>query len=82
METPSIESFTDSTEMTMSGTLSGGSIAVGYGGYEGSTSGTTESRGNAYQQSNFYADMWEGENHRCICLPCGHIFHKACIESW
>jgi hypothetical protein len=59
----SYESFTDSTEMTMSGTLSGGSIAVGYGAYEGSTSGTTESRGNAYQQSNFYADMWEGEQH-------------------
>ena len=59
----SYESFTDSTEMTMSGTLSGGSIAVGYGGYEGSTSGSTESRGNAYQQSNFYADMWEGEQH-------------------
>ncbi|MFL6587911.1 MAG: adhesin [Luteimonas sp.] len=59
----SYESFTDSTEMTMSGTLSGGSIAVGYGGYEGSTSGTTESTGNAYQQSNFYADMWEGEQH-------------------
>lgn len=59
----SYESFTDSTEMTMSGTLSGGSIAVGYGGYEGSTSGTTESTGNAYQQSNFYADMWQGENH-------------------
>ena len=59
----SYESFTDSTEMTMSGTLSGGSIAVGYGGYEGSASGSNQSRGNAYQQSNFYADMWQGENH-------------------
>ena len=57
------ERFDDTTEMSLSGTMSGGSIAVGMGAYEGASSGTSTSRGNAYQQSNFYADMWEGERH-------------------
>lgn len=59
----SYERFTDTVNVSLSGTMSGNSIAFGRGIYEGSTSGTSASRGNAYQQSNFYADMWEGEQH-------------------
>ncbi|MDC7806879.1 adhesin [Luteimonas sp BLCC-B24] len=61
--TGSYESFTDTVDVSLSGTMSGGSVAVGFGGYEGSTSGSSSSRGNAYQQSNFYADLWSGSSH-------------------
>ncbi len=72
----SYESFTDSTEVSLSGTMSGGSIAVGLGAYEGASSGTSTSRGNAYQQSNFYADMWEGQDH-----PSGPVIGHADFDN-
>ncbi len=45
----------DTTDVTLRGTVRGGTAAIGVGGYRGS--------GNAYQSSNFYADSWEGERH-------------------
>lgn len=36
---------------------------MGTGADEGSSSDASGSTGNAYQQSNFYADMREGESH-------------------
>ncbi|MDR7194477.1 adhesin [Luteimonas terrae] len=72
----SYERFTDTVNVSLSGTMRGNSIAVGYGGYEGSTSGTSESRGNAYQQSNFYADMWQGEQH-----PAGPVIGHADFDG-
>lgn len=68
----SYQRFTDTVGVSLSGTMSGNSIAVGIGAYEGSTSGSTASRGNAYQQSNFYADMWNGELH-----PAGPVLGHA-----
>ncbi|WP_101926929.1 MULTISPECIES: adhesin [Luteimonas] len=59
----SYRALTDTTQVSLSGPVSGWSLSAGVGGYEGTTSGETASRGNAYQQSNFYADMWEGEQH-------------------
>ncbi len=49
------QKYTDTVEVSMSGSVSGYSVAVGQGEYAG--------RGNAYQQTNFYADSWEGEFH-------------------
>ncbi len=72
----SYESFTDSVDVSLSGTMSGGSVAVGFGGYEGTSSGTTTSRGNAYQQSNFYADLWSGAAH-----PAGNSTGHADFDS-
>lgn len=72
----SYRSFTDTVDVSLSGTMSGGSVAVGIGGYEGSASGSTSSRGNAYQQSNFYADMWQGEQH-----PAGPVIGHADFDG-
>lgn len=49
------QKYTDTVEVSMSGGASGGSLAFGWGGYEGS--------GSAYQSSNFYADSWQGQGH-------------------
>jgi len=45
----------DTTEVTLRGTVRGGTTAVGVGGYRGT--------GNAYQSSNLYADSWTGAQH-------------------
>ncbi|WP_149195678.1 adhesin [Luteimonas suaedae] len=58
-----IERMTDSVEVSLSGPVQGWSVGVGRGRYEGTEQGSYAGRGNAYQQSNFYADMWEGEDH-------------------
>lgn len=50
-----VERLTETTQVSLSGPVSGWSVGVGAGNYEGS--------GNAYQKSNFYADMWQGEHH-------------------
>ncbi|UNK58739.1 adhesin [Pseudoxanthomonas daejeonensis] len=53
----------DTVRMSLSGRVSGGTVAVGLGGYEGTASGDTSSEGDAYQQSNLYADTWTGATH-------------------
>lgn len=55
-----VERYTDSTEVTLRGNVRGLTAAVGIGGYEGTASGETASRGNAYQKDNFYLDTWDG----------------------
>ncbi|PBS12507.1 adhesin [Lysobacteraceae bacterium NML93-0792] len=72
----SYQRFTDTVDVSLSGTMSGGSIAVGMGAYEGESSGRTTSRGNAYQQSNFYADLWSGAEH-----PAGNSTGHADFDS-
>ncbi len=59
----SYEQLTDTVQVSLSGPVRGYTQSIGIGAYEGQTSGSTESRGNAYQQTNFYADMWQGEHH-------------------
>ncbi|NZA25011.1 adhesin [Luteimonas sp. SJ-92] len=58
-----IEQMTDSVDVTLTGSVQGLSLGVGVGAYEGTQQGNYAGRGNAYQQSNFYADMWEGQDH-------------------
>lgn len=58
-----IERMTDTTQVTLNGTVSGLSLGVGVGAYEGTSQGSYAGTGNAYQQSNFYSDMWQGELH-------------------
>ncbi|WNH47674.1 adhesin [Stenotrophomonas aracearum] len=45
----------DTTQVTLRGTVRGGTAAIGVGGYRG--------EGAAYQQSNLYADSWDGPSH-------------------
>ena len=58
-----VDERTDSIDVALSGTVSGLSIGAGVGAYEGTSEGSYAGSGNAYQSSNFYADMWEGEVH-------------------
>lgn len=58
-----MEAVSDTVDISLSGTVSGVSLGVGVGGYEGSSEGVYAGGGNSYQSSNFYADMWEGELH-------------------
>lgn len=50
-----VKRMQDTTDVTLRGTVRGGTAAIGVGGYKGS--------GNAYQSSNFYADSWSGAQH-------------------
>ncbi len=58
-----VEKYTDTTEVTLRGKVQGYTAAVGYGGYEGETSGSTASTGSSYQKGNFYLDTWSGNTH-------------------
>ena len=58
--TPLEREYFDTVEISMSGSVSGWTGAIGWGGYEGSTSGSYAGRGNAYQKDNFYLDTWNG----------------------
>lgn len=71
-----VQEMTDSVEMSLSGTVSGMTAGVGFGGYEGSSSGGYSGGGNSFQSSNFYADMWEGEEH-----PEGPVIGHADFDS-
>lgn len=50
-----VKRMQDTTEVTLRGTVRGGTAAIGVGGYKG--------EGNAYQSSNLYADSWTGGSH-------------------
>ena len=50
-----LDEVTTTTDVTLNGSVSGGTLAVGAGGYQG--------RGNAYQQTHFYPDNWTGNSH-------------------
>ncbi|WP_282295543.1 adhesin [Stenotrophomonas sp. PS02289] len=50
-----VKRMQDTTEVTLRGTVRGGTAAIGVGGYRGT--------GNAYQSSNLYADSWTGGSH-------------------
>ncbi|WP_171966747.1 adhesin [Stenotrophomonas bentonitica] len=45
----------DTTQVTLRGTVRGGTAAIGVGGYAG--------RGNAYQANDYYPDTWTGATH-------------------
>ncbi len=57
------------TQVSLSGNVSGGYAGLGAGSYSGSSQGsyggtsTSTSRGNAYQANNFYPDTWNGNTH-------------------
>ncbi|MCD9027941.1 adhesin [Luteimonas sp. BDR2-5] len=59
----SYQKLTDTVQVSLAGPVRGLTQSVGIGAYEGQASGSTASTGNAYQQTNFYADMWQGELH-------------------
>jgi len=50
-----VKAMRDTTQVTLRGTVRGGTAAIGVGGYAG--------RGNAYQKENFYPDTWSGASH-------------------
>jgi|GEM_PF-62031 len=64
-----VERFADTTRVNMHGSVSGYSIGVGVGAYEGSSTGryrgdtSSDSTGMAYQANNFYPDNWNGDTH-------------------
>lgn len=70
----------DRIGISLSGRVAGGTVAVGLGGYEGTASGETSSTGDAYQQSNLYADAWQGETHPGGGNT-GHIDYDAAAQG-
>jgi len=58
-----VEEMTDSVDVALSGTISGSIEGSATGSYGGSSAGGYSGSGNSYQSSNFYADIWEGEEH-------------------
>ncbi|MGY0560515.1 adhesin [Luteimonas sp. A277] len=71
-----MEELTDTIDITLSGTVSGETSGSVTGTYEGSALGGYAGTGNSYQSSNFYADMWEGEEH-----PAGDAIGHADFDS-
>lgn len=63
----------DKVWMTLRGDVKGGTIARGWGEYEGETSGSYAGDGNAYQSGNFYLDTWDGELDHPNGESTGHI---------
>lgn len=57
------ERRTETIQINMTGTVDGSTAALGFGGYQGETSGSTQSRGNAFQANNYYPDTWNGAPH-------------------
>ena len=57
------------TQVSLSGDISGGYLGIGSGSYSGSSQGSysgssqSDSRGHAYQANNFYPDTWNGDTH-------------------
>src|SRR5690606_5063169 len=70
------ESFEDTIDVALTGSVSGLTAGIGIGGYEGTSSGTYDGSGNSYQSTNFYADMWEGELH-----PAGPVIGHADFDN-
>ncbi|MBN6149631.1 adhesin [Xanthomonas sp. AmX2] len=58
-----VQEYTETTDVSLSGPVSGWTAALGYGVYEGSSSGSYSGTGNAYQKTNFYPDNWTGDSH-------------------
>ncbi|AKC88283.1 hypothetical protein WQ53_07995 [Pseudoxanthomonas suwonensis] len=53
----------DQIGISLSGRVSGATIAVGAGVYEGTSSGSYEGEGYEVQANNLYADVWTGSSH-------------------
>ena len=70
------ESFEDTIDVELTGSVSGLTAGIGIGGYEGTSSGTYDGSGNSYQSTNFYADLWEGELH-----PAGPVTGHADFDN-
>lgn len=68
-----VRQFSDTVDVELTGTVSGLSLGMGIGAYEGSASGRQASRGNAYQQDNFYLDNWDGDLDHPHGDPSGHL---------
>lgn len=73
--------YFDSVDISMSGSVSGFTSALGMGGYEGSASGSYAGRGNAYQKDNFYLDNWNGALDHPNGSTTGHMDMDADIQN-
>lgn len=71
-----VEELTGTIDVELTGTVGGGGTGPITGTYEGSSAGGYAGTGNSYQSSNFYADMWEGEDH-----PTGPSMGHADFDS-
>lgn len=60
-----MRTMSDTTDVTLTGRVAGGTLAIGGGAYEG--------RGNAYQKDNYYLDSWDGELPHANGEPTGHL---------
>lgn len=79
--TGSIDTFTERTQVTLSGSVSGMTLAAGGGRYAGSTSGSYGGQGAAYQMDNFYLDTWDGELPHPNGQSTGHIDMDGDIQN-
>jgi hypothetical protein len=70
----------DTIRMSLSGRVSGATIAVGAGGYEGTSEGSYEGSGMDYQANNLYADSWDGASHSGGGST-GHIDYDAAAQG-
>ncbi len=67
-----VERLTETTQVSLSGPVSGWSVGVGSGSYEGTSEGSYSGTGNAYQANNYYPDSWTGDRHTAGSQT-GHI---------
>ena len=58
-----VERLTETTQVSLSGPVSGWSVGVGSGSYEGTSEGSYSGTGNAFQANNYYPDSWTGNTH-------------------
>lgn len=75
------QTYYDTTQVSLSGPVSGWTAGVGYGGYAGSESGSYSGRGNAYQKDNFYLDTWNGGLPHPNGSSTGHIDMDGDIQN-
>lgn len=81
VNTPLEREYYDTVRIDLSGTVRGGTVAVGAGGYEGSTSGEYSGSGAAYQMDNFYLDTWNGSLDHPSGSSTGHIDMDGEIQN-
>ena len=70
---PLERTYYDRTAISMTGTVSGKTVASGSGSYTGTESGKYAGEGAAYQMDNFYLDSWNGELDHPSGSSTGHL---------
>ncbi len=77
--TPTHDTITTRTFMTLSGGMGGGYFGGGQGGYSGTASGSTS--GNSYQMANYYLDTWSGSLNHPSGSSTGHLDMDNAIQN-